>query len=320
MSSKAFFECSVGLENKTLSLADDCIGAVVPFKFGNNKYEIHFPNFDTTKVDVFGHPQVTSAGTKITLNWIRNQPNNDENYGFEHTSDKDGNVKGFSLSTLIIKSASELTETEALVAKKELAQWQRCFGSWIEAYEYLDLEENGLKVEQDTTVRAYLLSDVGQKPKSVVDIPEGAHIYITKYEDLSQTRIMPALTAAASGDYPPGYYSLLISGLRHLHRDEYRVCLLDAATAVEMALTELLDRQLTNMTLIQKQIFIDKHLGIHNIRDALKKLGITTSNDLQSQVGSPRNKAIHKGELVNKDMAQDALMAARVCLYADLAL
>jgi hypothetical protein len=316
MSNQDYLECSIDLKEKHLNLGENCIGAAIPFAFGTNNYEIHLPKFDLKNKDGFNHPRPTRTGTKIALSWIEDQ----KGFGSEHTRDKDGKVLGFSVRKLIIKSVDEMTETAASAAKKDLKEWQKCFTSWLEAYHFLDLEDSGFKVVQDTIVDAYLVGTKDKKPKRIASATEGANIYVTRYKNLKLAEMQPSLLKTTAGNYPPSYYSLLISGLRNINKDEYRVSLLDTATAVEMALTELLDRQLTNLTTAQKQIFAEKHLGIHNLRDALKKLGVVTHNDLQQLVGSPRNKAIHKGEVVSKDAAQKALDTAKKFLYDDLPL
>ena len=113
---------------------------------------------------------------------------------------------------------------------------------------------------------------------------------------------------------------MLIRGLRHYNARSYRQSLFDTSTAVEMALTELLDKKLTTINPQQKKNLMKESQQLSGLTRALRMTGETVSPDIKSKVGAPRNKAMHEGRETEEVHAREALAAARSFIETKLPL
>jgi len=93
---------------------------------------------------------------------------------------------------------------------------------------------------------------------------------------------------------------------------------LDAATAFEMALIQMLDTRLSHLSPDEKKLIEDKYRQIVGISDGLRKLGcnVPSNADIKQRLAEPRNAAIHKGKVVSKIEAQEALQFAKDFIYS----
>jgi hypothetical protein len=316
-----YLEAVLDFDDRHLRLADDCVGAEVQFEFNGQQYIICLPNFDFEKLDGFGHPRPTAHGTKIGLNWLEGKLVEGDNYGSEFSHNpKTKIVLKFSCNRLIIRSKLPVTAAQARKAKKELPAWKNLFGDWLEASEYTDLEDGGVIVDQADNNQAYYLPVA--KPKTSRRIKSqnqlGSTITVTMHDGLTVASLGKALKLASSGQIPPGYYQQIVSALKYFHKGEYRQCVLDAATAFEMALTQMLDARLSHLSPGEKKLIEDKYRQIIGLSDGLRRLGcdVPSNADIKQKLAEPRNAAIHKGRIILKVEAQEALQFVKDFIYS----
>jgi hypothetical protein len=320
-----YLEAVLDFDNRYFRLAEDCIGAEIQFEFNGQQYIICLPNFDFEKLDGFGHPQPTTRDTKIGLNWLETKRVEGDNYGSEYYHNpKTKTVLKFSCNRLIIRSKFPITAAQARKAKKELPAWKQLFGDWLEASEYTDLEDDGVKVEQTDNIQAYYLPTA--KPKTSRRIKSKdqpvSSITVSMHNGFTAPSLDKALQLTSTGQTPPGYYQQIVSALKYFHKKEYRQCVLDAATAFEMALIQMLDTRLSHLSSDEKKLIEDKYRQIVGLSDGLRKLGceVPSDADIRQKLAEPRNSAIHKGKIVSKNEAQEALQFAKDFIYSNFPL
>jgi len=317
-----YFESTVNFRKKTFQFSDEAIGKVIPFKFKNMNYQIHFPKFESNHSSIRENFEVTRANTKIGLNWIEgNKRNNSSDYGYAHAF-RDNRVIRFSASSLIIRSSKPIDSSQALKSKENLSTWRDLISSWIEVLHFHDLEVKNLFVEQDRLIEAYIIS-TGKKKivtriKKRNEVSSTIHVSSSSHIELKVFR--RALRKAEEGIFPPSYYTMMISGLKHLNKKMYRQAIFDVSTAAEMALTELLDRKLSSINPINKKSILSDTQQLNNLVRALRTTGEIISQDLQGKIGTPRNKAIHEGMEISEQQAREAISTARTFIESKLSI
>jgi hypothetical protein len=319
-----YFETVVELSERVIRLGEDCVGARVHFTFRNEHYVICFPNFDFNDLDGFEHPRPTAEGTRIRLNWIKDKLHGD-NYGTEYSHNPtDKRVLKFSASRLIVQSRGPITSAQARKAKYDLPVWSELFISWLEVLQYTDLFNSGVRVTQESELQAYFIPVRNLKTNRRIKKRKqaGSNIAVTLFEGFVKSDLQKVLRLASKDVFPPGYYQQIINALRYFNSEDYRQCLLDTATAFEMAMIDLLDDKLKNVTVAQRKLIGDKYQQIMGLSDALRKLGVNmpTQNDIQTKVAEPRNAAVHRGVVVTKDEASTALVFVKDFIYSSLSL
>jgi hypothetical protein len=317
-----YFETTVDFDARVIRLSEDCVGARVHFAFRNDHYVICFPNFDFNNLDAFEHPRPTAEGTKIRLNWIKDKLQGD-NYGTEYSHNPvDKKVLKFSASRLVIQSRGPVNRAQARKAKNDLPVWSELFVSWLEALQYTDLSNSGIRVTQENDLQAYFipLSDKRTNRRIKKRKQPASNIAVTLFDGFAKSDLQKALHIASKSIFSPGYYQQIISALRYFNSDNYRQCLLDTATAFEMAMIDLLDDRLKGITVAQKALIGDKYQQIIGLSDALRKLGVSvpTQHDIQTKVAEPRNAAVHRGVIVTRDEANIALVFVKDFIYSSL--
>lgn len=316
-----YLEAVLDFDDKYFRLSEDCVGAEVRFEFKGQRYVICLPNFDFARLDGFGHPQPTADGTNISLNWLAGKRIEGDTYGSAFSYNlKTKTVLKFSCNKLIVRSSGHITAAQARKAKKELQAWKSLFANWLEASEYADLEYGGITVDQADNIQAYYIPKA--KPKSSRRIKSknqsASEISVVIHDGFNLVLLSKALKLTSKGQAPFGYYQQVISALKYFHKGEYRQSVLDASTAFEMALIQMLDTRLSNLNPDEKRLIEDKYRQIVGLSDGLRKLGanVPGNADIMQKLAEPRNSAIHRGKVVSKVEAQEALQFVKAFIYS----
>ena len=319
---KGYFETAIDFGDRYFSFEADCVGSEVHFNFNGQYYIICLPNFDFKKPDGFGHPTPTFDNTRVKMDWLKSAQHKNT-FGSEyHRDPKNELVLQFSSNHLVVRSRGAVSPELARKAKSDLLLWRDLFAKWSEVMRYEDLEHNDTQVQQIDSLRSYFVPSQKNKEARRIKNRKENHISIianmTTGIEIKQLKTI--LKRASVGQYPPGYYMLLISALKHYNQKKYRQSILDSATAIEMTLTQLLDNKLVTITAQQRKLIFDKYRQISGLTSALKALGVTLPPDIGIKIGTPRNQAIHKGLEVTEAQAREALQVARAFIYRQLKL
>lgn len=316
---KDYFEAAVDLHNGHLLLDENLIGKVVPFSFKGLNYQLCFPNFDFEASKGISRSPVTRRDTKIALNWIEGNKRMDANKIGLEVGNNGAKVTIFSTRRLIVRSNKPITAEKGRKAKADLAEWRELLPTWIEVLNYLDLEDKSMHIEQERIIDAYFVGKKGVRQIRKRNETQ-ASIHLRRRAAISAGKLRRALRYTSSGQFPPAHYGMLIKGLKHFNRKEYRQSLLDTATATEMMLTRLLEKLLTSRVPSRKTALMKKYKQLSGLILGLTTLGVTITPDIQSKIGRPRNRAIHAGEAITSTQAKDALATAKAFLYSKLPL
>lgn len=319
MSASGYLECTIEFEQKSINLDKDCVGAVVSFVYKKKNYQIHFPRFSSPRSDDLGHSSPTAEGTQIGLSWMEH-PFRREQYGAPTTYNQK-EVLAFSAKTLIVRSSKPITPSEARSQRKELLGWGATFAAWLEVLQYMDLENKSMTVNQIKYIQGYFLP-VGSAAKArrikVKGEVMSASIVVNMRNPMTLKTLRRALQLASTGNYPPAYYSQLISSLRHFNKGQYRQSLLDTATAIELALTDMLDSKFAGLPAAQRKMLMKRYRMLSGLELGLTTLRVQIPADIALKIGTPRNKAMHAGAVVDFEQAKEALDVAHDFIYKRL--
>jgi len=292
----------------------------VSFEFKRQRYRICFPNLDySAEDDQFTR---TTKGTKILLKWIDpNQVNKPHDYiSVGRYNNHTGQVKEFSAKCLIVQSRTRISAMAARKSKQDLLEWRDKLALWIEACDFRDLNDRGIYQESQLAIDSYFVSK-DHKPRLIKCRRNPiTKIHVSHSKPTSASVFRMALKYAATSDIPPNYYTMLTQGLKYLNKRQYRQSVFDVATATEMALTELLDRKMTLVNPRRKKYIMKETSQLSGLSKALETAGENINLDIQSKIGSIRNKAIHQGQEVTRQQAQDAYSVAKRFIAAKLPL
>jgi hypothetical protein len=320
-----FLEASLDFDKNTLYLEGSLIGAEVDFEFRDRNFSMCFPNFDLKEIAgkeardiVFYKPKTTSRGTNVEFDWFKTTGDR-RPYGRAGLDIKTQEIHRFSCSQVVIRSKYRLTQKEATAAKNDLIIWKNMFIGWLGVLSFQDYTESDLKVDQEEDLEAYIVNLPGNNTKPVVEKTErGADIIFTGRlpSILTAEDIKKAAGRCSLDLFPSDMHLRLINSLKLYNQDEFRQSLLDSATATEMALTTLLDLRLKDVETDVRLLIAKKYTQIGNLLEALGDLGVNLAfKDIYKKIAEPRNKAIHKGAIVDKIQAEDALKVAKNLVY-----
>lgn len=317
---KGYLEATIDFGKHSLCFGSDMIQRIVPFTFKGIDYEIIFPNFipspshrpgDTGSAEWIP----TFSGTKVTLNWNQPQTKHVGKYGSSYRQTKDGLALEFSLSCIVIRSKYPLLFSATEQAKQDLATWRDYLTAWLEATDLIDLENESIHVEQDQELSAYFVptDKTSRKSSFIKDAhPRSINLYLNKLDTISLELLQRTLTSVNNkAEQPPRYYTSLVTAIKYHNKKDYRNSLLNTSTAIEMALTELLDRRLATINPEQKNSILKDTYQMANLVRALKITGLVLSNDILGKIAQPRNAAIHRGVDVNKLKSGEAIDVAK---------
>lgn len=317
MTNTGYFEASVDMGNRHLLLGEDCVGKAVTFSLKEEGLCIILPHFDLNTSKSNNDPTVDYTSTSVELNWTINDNRYD---GRSHGDPKSWNktsVTSFVCDRFIVRSSRPVSAAKARALKKHVAKWSSIFILWLEALDCDDLEYTGFEIEPSSNVDGYFIPNTGKARRVKSKEDNNTSIRIHMREGLSLSSFKRALKFSEAGSRPPEYYLLLVGSLRFINQRMYRQAVLDAATAFEMCLHELLDNELKNITAKQRKLITDKHKMIGGLCEALRKLGVKlpSRHDIDAKIADPRNLAIHHGMNISELTARNAHIFVKEFIY-----
>lgn len=193
----------------------------------------------------------------------------------------------------------------------EFSEWYSIAISWLEVW-------NGLNLSN--------LQETLPGTTGTIGTPDGSgwangwspeeRVYIT-----SSTRAVDAQTLglafekATSREVLPSEWKLYLQGAKTF---DDRLAIIEAATAVEVALSGAIHRRLTSLTGDAREEVVLNSNGLYGMVKLLQKLDGDKENKLLDRAGKqlarPRNKAVHAGQPPALQDVQDAFLVARELL------
>ncbi len=234
-----------------------------------------------------------------------------------------GSVNSAVLRVLAPDVTDAALDKIGLTVNQSLYDWYLLFRDWLETLTRVDLgHEHAVRSvmgRSDVETAWWVASPriPGEDGYALVNPP--LTIWMRGPHHVTKRDLQRAAREANLANHPPEPHLLLRDARSALHRRMYRRCILDAATAVEVVastlLNQLLDQavgQPTRETLVLPRDFISRKIPI------LRSLGRTLPADLEKDLLGVRNRVIHQGKQASRDEAQKALDAATEAVTANL--
>lgn len=197
-------------------------------------------------------------------------------------------------------------------------EWFQSVQLWLEVLVAQDMNRHGPRslVNIPGAGLSLLTIDNG-----VVSLPQlnggGNPIAITFVDEplVDQRSWSKAIEKASLGEEPKDQRVLLADAEAQLRRGHYRRAVIDAATALEVALNEGLEHELRNVGTKLAAALLKERRTLGPLIDLMASLGKVDTN-LAQDVARPRNAAVHRGEAPTRAAAGKAIGAARRAIQA----
>jgi hypothetical protein len=152
----------------------------------------------------------------------------------------------------------------------------------------------------DTVTRRYGLHESGGMRRSTGRIGDPI--------SLTDALFKAALNQA--NQEPPTPWLLIRDARVAHHHGSRRVALIDAGTAAELAIVELLRGQHPHLSAVQFDAVLAKHQMLGKRLDLLTKTGGSPPADIYAKLVEPRNDAAHRGAIPSDKECWEALLVA----------
>ncbi|MBA0048884.1 hypothetical protein [Mycobacteroides sp. LB1] len=196
--------------------------------------------------------------------------------------------------------------------------WWSLLADWIGVVSMQDLIELGRQRRQSFSRTTMWITEprYGQEPGfSWVQMPQ-LRPYVG--DPLTKAQLERCMSLTGEARQPPDARLMLRDARSLLNTGEYRRAILDAGTAAELALTARLDAHLAvNSNPDMAEALMDKHRMLGPLTELARKLKVAALPDrFGPQVIEPRNKAVHGGKEMTKDVAEKAVATTSELLQA----
>jgi hypothetical protein len=196
-------------------------------------------------------------------------------------------------------------------AVRELETWWAVLSSWISVFTRQDFVEigktrSGIRVGPIVTWSG---NKDGYRVNATIDT--SLPVVSDDVEILDQRTLSGCMRLAANGTQPPDPWLFVRDARSLVNARQYRRAVLDAGTAAELAMTELIDRKLTHLNLLEREKLLEKNRGLWELSGLMVQSNAGTRPDgLQKDLAEPRNRAAHDGAALNAAKANDAIAVA----------
>jgi hypothetical protein len=214
-------------------------------------------------------------------------------------------------------------EIIGLTDNRSLYGWYLSFRDWLEALTHVDLGHEhavqSVSGRSDVETAWWVATPriPGESGYALVNPP--LTVYVQSAPHVAGRELQRAAREANLGNRPPEPHLLLRDARSALHRKMYRRCILDAAIAVEVVASTLID-QLLDQAVGQpsREALVLGRDPISRKIPILRSFGVSLPADLETALFTVRNKVIHQGQQPSRDEAQKALDAATAAVKSNL--
>ncbi|WP_373120725.1 hypothetical protein [Mycobacterium marinum] len=197
------------------------------------------------------------------------------------------------------------------------AAWWSVLADWIGVISNQDLIELGKQRRRSLGLFSMWSTDPedGQEPGfNSLRMPE-LRPYVG--EPLTRAQLERCMALAGEATRPPEAWLMLRDARSLLNSGEFRRAVLDAGTAAEIALTAALDRYLAaNSSADVAEALMDRSKMLQPLKNLAKDLDVAALPErFQQRLIEPRNKAVHSGKEMTKDVAEMAVSTTSELLH-----
>lgn len=295
MNEKYQFEAWLHIGEREIIFDHSSLGKKVNFTLGGLEMSLLFP----VAVAEEGNAKLKSQH-KSVIDWDERVHANSHIVAEKKIKGK-FEIQEFSCKGFVVISNTEIDNTTALKIHRTLESWLESFILRLELNLFADFD-----IEVDITTESYpeayiiVGDDVKRLDSGPIEINFNLANSISFRDFAKAMHDFENKTLLDSEHY-------LINALKLYNKGEYRQCLIDCATAVEIGLSEMFYVEISEANEKLLGLIEMKYKMIANLREGLKYLGIATPNELIELVAKPRNEAVHKGMTPARDDAYKAL-------------
>ncbi|MFE9328147.1 hypothetical protein ACIHDR_43085 [Nocardia sp. NPDC052278] len=210
--------------------------------------------------------------------------------------------------TRAVTDSTELDDTRIRVLS-ELDAWWTLFSSWVAVLTEQDPRDYWRAVE--ATRMEPIWTWVDGEPKRRAQTVSADWPQHRDTDALDQTTLMVCMSLAGSGQPPPDEWIFIRDARSALRAGDYRRAIIDAGTAAELAITELLDQDLALVDPAIREALFKRARALEGRSNLMKDLKAGTEPPgFTAGLKTPRNDAAHKGHRSSKQVAVKAIEVA----------
>jgi HEPN domain-containing protein len=221
-------------------------------------------------------------------------------------------ISRFAVSKLVVFSNETVSEKQAQKLLHLGEEWQRRLILWTEIIASPNVADESSDVIQHATDTFVWLDTGGSSKQITCPHPTQISIVLPDLPHMTVEQWRKLLVKASSDEAPPEAYVLLRNASRLLSQKRYRSSVLDAATAAEIALTELQARSFpSGMSRHDKDDLKKRYRQFDGLLDSLALMNVSRPAHVRDEVANPRNDAIHQGKEPSEEAARHCLAKAQ---------
>jgi hypothetical protein len=309
--SEAVIELPAGLR-----LDGRFLGLLKPAQIGGADVHVVLPGFRGGKED---WPGETVLHPRARFDWTAYFAHHDSEDVREHpfgaiSNFRSGNISEIYASRLLVLPRKPLTLAGARRLKVAADDWSELLVTWVEVATRADLRRRTVQNVGEGR-SAYVWTERGPQGSGALLRDEGSlRLYFGSVLDLTPAKWGRALAATSGGRRPPEAHLFLRDARQALGAGYPRRAVLDAATATELGLTSLRDRNLARGSAGLRR-YVEAHSSqIGRLCEFLSLVGSPIPARISQEVGEPRNQAIHQGREPGPETAARAVAKAEEVL------
>lgn len=151
----------------------------------------------------------------------------------------------------------------------------------------------------------------GESKRRGQSVNEDAPRRMREFDPLDEATMTACMKLAGQGDEPPAEWTFIRDARSAVISGDYRRAVIDAGTAAELAITELLDQHLSVVDPTIVDALLTRARALEQRSNLMKDLGAGTEpRGFAKDLKTPRNIAAHRGDAPSREVAEKAIGVA----------
>lgn len=185
-------------------------------------------------------------------------------------------------------------------------EWYFLLSKWIEAIGPFDMGLHGRLPDSSITGEGLELLALEDGVTSIPAGPRWFSVMGGTRRGLTPDEWQLVVKQASAGEAPPEEYALLADARAAVRRHQYRRAVIDAGTAVELALMRQLEASLGSLDNVTRRALMAEHRTLGRLVDVIKRIAALPP-DIRPNLVTLRNKAAHNNMDPGREGAKRAV-------------
>jgi hypothetical protein len=195
-------------------------------------------------------------------------------------------------------------------AIQEIDAWWLLFSLWVEIFTSQDATDNG-RTQTGTWTSPIWTWECRAGVRERASTNTAWPVKSAPEQLLDRSTLEACMSLAALAEPPPNIWLFIRDARALINSGDYRRAVIDAGTAAELAMTDILDQYLAATDAVLRAALIDRSRTLEGRANLMKELGAgTVPNKFKEHLQNPRNKAAHGGHQPTLDGARKAVAIA----------